>query len=54
MVSGDGEVYCWGEEEGGKLGLAGSAGDTDYPRKVRAPKKDKTISKLLFLLRTQT
>ena len=29
-----GEVYCWGEAEGGKLGLAGANGDTDYPRKV--------------------
>ena len=28
-------MYCWGEGEGGKLGLAGANGDTDYPRKVR-------------------
>ena len=34
LVSEEGEVYTWGEAEGGKLGLAGELGDTDYPRKV--------------------
>jgi X-linked retinitis pigmentosa GTPase regulator len=32
VVSEYGDVYAWGEPEGGKLGLP--AGDTDYPRQV--------------------
>ena len=34
LVNQSGEVYCWGESEGGRLGLAGATGDTDIPRMV--------------------
>ena len=34
LVNQAGEVYCWGESEGGRLGLAGATGDTDTPRMV--------------------
>jgi alpha-tubulin suppressor-like RCC1 family protein len=35
VVSADGDLYTWGEADGGKLGLAGGPDeDTDYPRQV--------------------
>ena len=42
-MSEEGEVYTWGEGEGGKLGLAGEVGDTDYPRKVKLVNLQSTL-----------
>ena len=34
-VSDEGKVYCWGEGEGGKLGLAGETENTLEPTQVK-------------------
>ena len=55
VVSADGDLYAWGEAEGGKLGLAGApAGDTDYPRQVQLQlqqlDRQTTVATLRFFL----
>jgi alpha-tubulin suppressor-like RCC1 family protein len=34
VISSAGDLYAWGEAEGGKLGLPSATRDTDYPRQV--------------------
>jgi alpha-tubulin suppressor-like RCC1 family protein len=35
VISSAGDLYAWGEAEGGKLGLPSATRDTDYPRQVQ-------------------